>query len=79
VSRYRFIAEEKARHSVVRLCRVLGVAKSAFYAWQRRSVSARARTDAQLTETITAIYDQSRRTLNCAAVASGWRANGLLA
>lgn len=35
MSRYRFIAAEKAQHSVVLLCRVLGVARSAFYAWQK--------------------------------------------
>jgi hypothetical protein len=40
VNRYRFIAEEKAHHSVVLLCRVLGVAKSAFYAWQQQRMSA---------------------------------------
>jgi transposase InsO family protein len=59
VSRYRFIAEEKARHSVVRLCRVLKVAKSAFYAWQQHTASARARADAQLTEHIRDIHTQS--------------------
>jgi hypothetical protein len=39
VSRYRCIAEEKARHSVVLLCRVLGAAKSAFYVWQQQQLS----------------------------------------
>ena len=39
MSRYEFIAVEKARHSVVRLCRVLGVAKSAFYVWQQHQPS----------------------------------------
>jgi hypothetical protein len=50
VSRYRFIAGEKAHYSVVLLCRVLGVAKSAFYAWQRQHVSARTQADEQLTD-----------------------------
>ena len=48
MSRYRFIVLEKAHHSVVRLCRVLGVAKSAFYAWHKDQLSARARADEQL-------------------------------
>lgn len=62
MSRYRFIAEEKAHHSVVRLCRVLGIARSAFYAWQRHTPSARVRTDARLTQAITAIHEHSRGT-----------------
>ncbi len=57
MSRYRFIAVEKAHHSVVRLCRVLSVAKSAFYAWQQHQLSARARVDEQLTTAIKEIYD----------------------
>ncbi len=62
MSRYRFIAEEKAHHSVGLLCRVLYVAKSAFYAWQTRQPSARARADEQLATEIKAIHDDSRRT-----------------
>ena len=52
MSRYRFIAEEKAHHSVVLLCRVLGVAKSAFYAWQLQRASARAQADQLLADEI---------------------------
>jgi putative transposase len=48
VSRYRLIREEKAAYPVVLLCRVLGVACSAYYAWARRGVSARARADEDL-------------------------------
>jgi hypothetical protein len=36
VSRFRFIAAEKATSSVVRLRRALEVSSSGFYAWQRR-------------------------------------------
>ena len=38
MSRYRFIAAEKAYHSVVLMCRALSVAKSAFYAWQKQQL-----------------------------------------
>ena len=62
MSRYRFIAEEKAHHSVVLLCRVLGVAKSAFYAWQQQQASARAQADERLTNEIKAIYEDSHCT-----------------
>jgi hypothetical protein len=40
VSRYRFIAAEKAQYSVAQLCRVLQVAPSGYYAWQHRRTGA---------------------------------------
>ena len=52
MSRFRFIAAEKAQHPVALLCRVLQVARSGFYAWLGRQPSARARADAALTEQI---------------------------
>ena len=42
MSRYRFVHEEKATFPVAILCRVLRVARSAYYAWARHGVSARA-------------------------------------
>jgi transposase InsO family protein len=38
VSRYRFIEAEKVNHSLVILCRVMRVTRSAFYAWRSRPV-----------------------------------------
>jgi len=76
VSRYRFIAVEKAHHSVVRLCRVLRVAKSAFYAWQKQQPSARARVDEQLTNEIKEIYDASRCTYGAPRVHAELRNRG---
>jgi transposase InsO family protein len=62
VSRFRFIAVEKASYPVVRLCRVLKVSASGFYAWVRRKPSARAVANAALTERIRAIHTRSRST-----------------
>jgi transposase InsO family protein len=76
VSRYRFIAEEKAHHSVVLLCRVLGVARSAFYAWQSGQWSARAQADEALTELITAIYEDSHCTYGAPRVHAELRNRG---
>jgi HTH-like domain len=62
VSRYRFIAAEKATYPVSLLCRVLGVSRASFYAWCQRGPCARARADQQLLEQITRIHRGSRGT-----------------
>ena len=62
MSRFRLIEAEKAGHSVVRLCRLLGVSPSGYYGWRKRPPSARAHADAALTATIRAIHAGSRGT-----------------
>ena len=62
MSRFRFIATEKAHHPVALLCRVLHVSRSGFYAWLGREPSARTRSDAALTEQIRVIHRESRGT-----------------
>ncbi len=54
---------EKANYPVTVLCRVLGVGTSSFYDWRanRTNPSARALSDAELTEKIRAIHTMSRR------------------
>jgi putative transposase len=59
---FRLIDQEKAHHAVSRLCRVLGVSRAGFYAWQARPPSARAVADQQLTDQIRAIHVRSRAT-----------------
>jgi len=76
MSQYRFIHEEKAVFPVVMLCRVLRVARSAYYAWARRGVSARARADERLTVQITDAYTRSRRTYGAPRVHAELRAQG---
>ena len=73
---YRFIAVEKAQHSVVLLCRVLGVAKSAFYAWQHQQLSAHAQADERLTDQIRTIHDESRCTYGAPRVHAELRKHG---
>jgi putative transposase len=62
VSRYRFIAVEKATYPVSLLCRTLGVSRQSFYAWCQRGPSARTRADQQLLEQIRKIHRASRGT-----------------
>jgi putative transposase len=56
--RFRFIAEEAAQFPVSLLCKVMGVSRGGFYAWRRRPPSARARSDAELSERIGQIHDE---------------------
>jgi putative transposase len=61
VTVFGFIAARKAEHAVCTMCRVLGVSRSGFHAWQRREPSARVVEDARLTERITAIHVANRK------------------
>jgi putative transposase len=76
VSRFRFIAVEKASYPVVRLCRVLGVSASGFYAWVERKPSARAVANAALTERIRAVHTRSRSTYGSPRVHAELRETG---
>jgi putative transposase len=58
---FRFIAAKKAEHSIKTMCRVLGVSRSGFHAWQTRPSSARARQDERLIERIREIHRANRR------------------
>jgi putative transposase len=62
VSCFRLIAAEKADHSISLMCRVLGVSRSGFHAWQRRTPSERALIDASLVERIARVHGESRGT-----------------
>ena len=59
MTRFRFIAEEAAQFPVSLLCRVLGVTRGGYYAWRTRPPSARAIADAELSERIGQIHDQT--------------------
>jgi len=58
--RFAFIAAEKARHTVTRLCRCLQVTPSGFYAWAKRGLSARAQRDLVLRTKLRAFHAASK-------------------
>jgi transposase InsO family protein len=76
VSRYRFIAAEKASYPIVVLCRVLRVARAGYYAWQRRSPSARAQADTMLTAALVREHTQSRQTYGAPRLHAALHAQG---
>lgn len=74
---WRFIAAEKASHSVTLLCRVLGVSRSGFYAWSRRPPSPRAVADLDLGARIELAHARSRGTYGAPRVHAELRAQGV--
>jgi putative transposase len=74
---YRFIAAERAGHSVKTLCRVLGVSRSGFHAWLRRPLSARAVSDELLLERVRQLHVASRRTYGSPRIYRDLRADGV--
>jgi transposase InsO family protein len=76
VSRFRFIAAEKARHAVVRLCRVLGVSPSGFYAWAKRRPAPRTRANEALASEIRGIHARSRGTYGAPRIHAELQATG---
>jgi transposase InsO family protein len=73
---YPFIEAEKAqRHNVKRACRLLEVSRSAYYA-HRTGHSRRASEDAELTERIIEVHDDSAGTYGAPRVHAELRAQG---
>ncbi len=77
MSVFRFIATRKAEHSVKTLCRVLGVSRSGYHAWERRAPSDRDLADAWLGERIREIHAESRQTYGARRVHAALRHRGV--
>lgn len=60
--RLRFVQDHQAEYSVERMCKLVEVPRSSFYAWRSRTPSARDRADAELLAVIIEIYEASRGT-----------------
>ena len=56
---YKFIEAHQKQYSVEVMCRVLGVARSGYYAWLREPISKRNQEDARLLRLIRASFDAS--------------------
>jgi putative transposase len=74
---FRFIAAEKATYPISLLCRLLGVSRSGFHAWERRPPSDRELADAWLVERIRAIPRESRETYGARRVHRALRHRGV--
>lgn len=74
MSRYRFIAAEKAGHRVSTLCRALGVSRSGFYSWANRPPCVRRRADQELVERLRRVHQMSRGTYGAPRIHAELRA-----
>ena len=62
---------------VSKMCSLLGVTRSGFYAWAKRPKPARAKSDAQLAATVAAVHQRSRKTYGSPRVHRELRAHGM--
>jgi putative transposase len=60
--KYRFIEKHRKRYSVSRLCLMLGIKRSSFYAWKKRKPSLREKDNQALIEHIRRIHKKYRKT-----------------
>lgn len=75
--KFAFIAAEKATTPVAALCRVLGVSRSGFYAWEDRGPSAREVEDEKLAVAVTAAHKAGREAYGSPRVYKELKASGI--
>ena len=75
--RYQFIQDHQDEFPVQRMCRVLGVSPSGYYAWQTRPVSLRAQANQKLLLEIRSVHSRSRKTYGSPRVHAELKADGL--
>lgn len=74
--RFRFVSDNQVDLSVKRMCELVGVPRSSFYAWATHTPSARDLADAELLEVIADIYRRSRNTYGVPRVYGQLRRSG---
>lgn len=74
--RYTVIEQHRGQYSVRRMCRVLKVSPSGYYAWCSRPESTRAREDRRLRVKVREIFQQSGRSYGSPRIAAELQAQG---
>jgi putative transposase len=74
---FEFVDVEQAHFPITRLCRLLGVSPSGYYAWRRRPPSEHTVSEARLSRRIRAVHDRSRCTYGAPRVHAELRAEGV--
>jgi putative transposase len=76
VSRFRFVEDHQSTYPVKRLCELVEVSRSGFYAWRDRPASAHDQLDEELLVEIRTIHDRSRGTYGAPRVEGQLRRAG---
>jgi putative transposase len=75
--KYPFIATHRHEHSVARMCQVLAVARSGYYAWCACPISQQERIDRALAKHIQEIFNNSQQTYGSRRVRAALRQKGV--
>ncbi len=75
--KYQFMATHRDEHPVARMCRVLGVARSGYYAWLESPVSQREQRNQALTEEIRQAFEESQQTYGSRRIRAALWAKGI--
>lgn len=75
--RFRFIADHQGEFPVTRLCQVLQVSSSGYYAWRQRAVSEREMANQELVKRIETVYNDSGKTYGSPRVCRELKAAGV--
>jgi putative transposase len=74
--KYAFIVTHRTEHTVARLCRVLGISRSAYYAWQKRPTSPRALANGEFAKQGQTVFDSSQQTYGSRRIRMALRGQG---
>jgi len=75
--RFEFIEDHRDEFPVTRMCKVLNVSSSGYYAWRKRPVSAREVANQQLLEKIEVVHTESHETYGSPRVYHELKAQGV--
>jgi len=76
--RYQFIDDHRDEFPVTRMCKVLKVSRSGYYAWRTRPVSKREMANRELAKKIEAVYNESDGTYGSPRIHSELNAQGVV-
>jgi putative transposase len=76
--KYACIEENRGEFEVVMMCRVVGVARSGYYAWRTRGMSTRQQANVALVKVIRDVHEKSRRTYGSPRMHQELRARGMV-
>ena len=76
-ARFQFIQDHEVEFPVTRMCKVLTVSPSGYYAWRTRPISARERANQELFEKIKTVYNDHQGTYGSPRIHRELKARGV--